>query len=139
AGTVAERSSVIWLHGRHLTIARATAQLGGTEIALAVTPKADDLLEVRAAQPLEPGAWTLSFDYVGELDLVSTTGAFKQTVGDHAYVYTQLEAIYARRVFPCFDEPDNKVPWKLTLDVPKQLTAVSNAPLTGEALLGDTT
>ena len=53
--------------------------------------------------------------------------AFKQTVADAPYVITQLEAIYARRLFPCFDEPDNKVPWKLTLDIPKQLVAVVTA------------
>ena len=36
-------------------------------------------------------------------------------------MYTQFEAIYARRVFPCVDEPDSKVPWQLTLDVAEGL------------------
>ncbi|MBA3391006.1 MAG: M1 family metallopeptidase [Deltaproteobacteria bacterium] len=139
AGTLAERSSVIWLHGYHLTIAKAVARAGGREIALAVTPKGEDLLEIRAAQPLDPGAWTLAFDYTGELDRVNTTGAFKQTVADRTYVYTQLEAVYARRVFPCFDEPDSKVPWQLTLDIPKPLVAASNTPVTSERVLDDRT
>jgi alanyl aminopeptidase len=52
-------------------------------------------------------------------------------------VYTQFEAVYARRAFVCFDEPDSKVPWQLTLDVPKQLVAVSNTPIASEAPLGD--
>jgi len=76
-------------------------------------------------------------DYAGTFDQISTTGAFKQTVGDGSYVYTQLEAIYARRVFPCLDEPDNKVPWKLTLDIPAKLVAVANTPMVSEAALAD--
>ena len=121
---------MIWLHGaasdQHAT------RLTGAEVALTVTPRGEDLLELRAAQPLEPGAWTLALDYTGELDALNTTGAFKQTVGKRAYVYTQFEAIYARRVFPCIDEPDSKVPWKLTLDVPKEPVAVSNTPAKSE-------
>jgi hypothetical protein len=69
-----------------------------------------------------------SVDYSARFDTNNTAGAFKQTVAGGTYVYTQLEATYARRVFPCVDEPDNKVPWKLTLDVPKALVAVSNTP-----------
>jgi len=137
AGTVSERSAVIWLHGRHLKIAKAVARQGTTELALTVTPKGEDLLEIRPPQPLEAGDWTLEFDYSSSFDLQSTTGAFKQTVADHDYVYSQFEAIYARRVFPCFDEPDNKVPWRLTLDVPKALVAVSNTPQAAETPLGD--
>ena len=39
-------------------------------------------------------------------------------------------------MFPCFDEPDSKVPWKLTLDVPDKLVAVSNTPAVHEQALG---
>src|SRR5262249_44105565 len=49
--------------------------------------------------------------------------------------FTQFEAVYARRTFPCFDEPDNKVPWQLTLDVPAKLVAVANSPAASEAPL----
>ena len=139
AGTVAQRSSVIWLHGEQLKVARATAQKETAEVPLTVTPRGKDLLELRAATPLEPGPWTLALDYAGALDPVNTAGAFKQTVADHSYVYTQLEAIFARRVFPCIDEPDRKVPWKLTLDVPRQLTAVANSPVVTETPLDDKT
>jgi len=132
-GVVDQRSSVIWLHGWHLTVQRATATKGKEEISITVAPKGEDLLQLTPASPLDPGEWTLMMDYAGELDLSSTAGAFKQVVNGDAYVYTQLEALYARRVFPCLDEPDNKVPWKLTLDVPAKLVAVSNTPIASEA------
>ncbi|HMG23497.1 MAG TPA: M1 family metallopeptidase [Kofleriaceae bacterium] len=132
AGEVAQRSSVIWLHGRDLVVARASASRDGAEIALTATPHGGELLELRAAAPLDPGAWTLAIDYTGSYDLLNTTGAFKQVVNGAPYVYSQFEALYARRVFPCFDEPDSKVPWQLTLDVPGDLVAVSNTPIASE-------
>ena len=116
AGEVSAKTDVIWLHGRHLTITNA----GSTT----VTPRGEDLLEVRG--DFEPGPLTLAFDYTGEVDELNTTGMFRETVGKQTYVYSQFEAIYARRVFPCLDEPDSKVPWQLTIDAPKDSIAVSN-------------
>jgi alanyl aminopeptidase len=135
-GTISARSSLIWLHGTKLAIKNATAKRTGVEVPITITAKQPELLEVRPQQPLDPGEWTLAIDYSGTFDTNNTTGAFQQTVAGHSYVYTQLEATYARRVFPCVDEPDNKVPWQLTLDVPKDLVAVSNTP-SKEASLDD--
>ena len=41
---------------------------------------------------------------------------------------TQFEETDARRAFPCVDEPSAKIPWEVTLRVPKELVAVSNTP-----------
>jgi alanyl aminopeptidase len=57
--------------------------------------------------------------------------------GDRWYVYSQFEAIWARRAFPCFDEPSYKVPWQLTLRVKKDQVALSNAPMVSETDSGD--
>ena len=143
-GEVSELSSVIWLHGRGLTVQRAVATRGdpfgtpgGTSSALTITPRADELLEVRAEPALAAGSWTLTIEYTGTIDDNNTTGAFKETVAASTYVFSQFEAVYARRVFPCVDEPGSKVPWKLTLDVPSGVTAVSNTPIETATSLGD--
>src|SRR5215813_3728420 len=137
-GNVSEKSLAIWLNARGLTVHKAVAQrTGQPDVALTATPRGEDFLELRAAEPLDAGAWTLAIDYAGKFDTLNTTGAFKQTVAGASYVYSQFEAVYARRAFPCFDEPDNKVPWQLTLDVPAKLTAVSNSPQSGETALPD--
>src|SRR5262245_37483689 len=135
-GTVRQRWSVIWLHGRRLTIKRPAATRGTSEAGLTATRSGDELLAFRAATPLDPGEWTLAIDYSGVYDELNTTGAFKQTVRGAPYVYSQFEALYARRVFPCFDEPDSKVPWQLTLEVPAELVAVSNTPVVHEQAAG---
>jgi peptidase M1-like protein/ERAP1-like protein len=136
-GNVAEPASELWLHGRHLAVRHAEARpdAGGGPVPLTITARGEDLLQVAASTALAPGAWTLRFDYGGDIDELDTSGAFKQTVEGKAYVYTQFEAVYARRVFPCVDEPDSKVPWQLTLDVPAGMTAVSNTRLAGTAAL----
>ena len=130
-GDIVEPASLLWLHGRHLAVRRAEAraEAGGEPVVLAITARERDLLEVRPRSRLEPGAWTLHIEYGGEVESVDTSGAFKQSVGGKSYVYTQFEALYARRVFPCVDEPDSKVPWQLTLDVPVGMLAVSNTPV----------
>src|SRR5262249_54346808 len=84
-GEIAERSSVIWLHGHQLAIRRASAARSGAEVALTATPHGDELLELRAATPLEPGTWTLAIDYTGTYDPLNTAGAFKQIVRGAPY------------------------------------------------------
>lgn len=42
---------------------------------------------------------------------------------------TQFAATDARRCFPCFDEPDMKAVFRVTLDAPSNLTALSNMPV----------
>ena len=85
AGTVSELSSVIWLHAKELQVGKAVARRDGVEVPLTVTTVGDDLLRVAAKTPLDAGAWTLAFDYTGKFDMLSTVGAFKQTVADHSY------------------------------------------------------
>lgn len=41
-------------------------------------------------------------------------------------ITTQCEAPYARRIFPCFDEPDKKATFDLTVKIEKNLKAISN-------------
>lgn len=42
---------------------------------------------------------------------------------------TQFEAPYARRAFPCFDEPQYKATFDVTLLIDKNLRAISNMPI----------
>ncbi len=45
---------------------------------------------------------------------------------------TQFEAPYARRAFPCFDEPELKATFDVTLKISKKFQAISNMPIKKE-------
>lgn len=49
---------------------------------------------------------------------------------------TQFEAADARRCFPCWDDPAFKAKFKLTLEVPSDLVALSNMPVAKETVSG---
>ena len=46
----------------------------------------------------------------------------------HYMLSTQFEACDARRAFPCFDEPNLKATFDLTLEIPSDQVALSNMP-----------
>ncbi len=48
------------------------------------------------------------------------------------YLYTLFVPDHARSVFPCFDQPDLKATYDLTLILPKEWTAISNGTLEKE-------
>lgn len=137
AGTIAARSTVVWLHGRGLEVTAAVARQGAAEVALAVAPRGDDLLELTAAAPLPAGAWTLALRYRGVINADETVGAFGEQEDGAAYVFSHFEPLDARRVFPCVDEPAAKAPWQLTLDVPAATRALSNSPVASTTPLPD--
>ena len=67
-------------------------------------------------------------------------GFYRSTFTDDAgetrvIATTQFEATDARRAFPCFDEPDRKAVFGVTLDVPAGLGAWSNGRLVSESPL----
>ena len=139
AGELAEPQAVIWLHAEKLAIDRAVATTAAGEVPLeAITGVAPGRLALRAARPLPAGRLVIAIDYRGELDPLDTAGSFRQQVGNDWYVFTQHESIYARRTFPCIDEPSVKVPWTLTLVVPSGATAVANMPAVTDQVAGAT-
>jgi len=60
----------------------------------------------------------------------STTGEglhrMVDPVDDEVYLYTQFETADAKRVFACFDQPDLKAPYALTVTAPAGWTVVTN-------------
>jgi len=54
------------------------------------------------------------------------------TDGQYHYMFsTQFESCAARMAFPCFDEPNLKATFDVELEIPEELTALSNMPEKG--------
>ncbi|XP_025208483.1 aminopeptidase N-like [Melanaphis sacchari] len=74
----------------------------------------------------------LSINYKGYIR-DDMTGLYKSSYIENGLIkwlaVTQFEPTYARRAFPCFDEPKYKVPFNISVVVRKGLTALSNMPI----------
>jgi aminopeptidase N len=119
------------LHGRDLHVTRATATTGSGTTEATVTPRAAhggqvaEELVLAFAKDLPVGTVTLALAYDAPFS-ASLGGLYRVKDGGRYYAFTQFEATDARRAIPCFDEPDFKTPWDLTLTVPRGLVAVAN-------------
>ncbi|MEZ0611423.1 M1 family aminopeptidase [Fibrella sp. WM1] len=73
----------------------------------------------------------------------ANTVAIQFTAGDLSlnrnddYLYTLLVPDRARTVFPCFDQPDLKASFQLTLTLPRQWQAMTNGALQDSVVAGD--
>ncbi len=61
---------------------------------------------------------------------------FVDPVDGRVYLYTQFEAFEAHRVFACFDQPDIKAPFTLSVQAPAEWVVVSNGAAVQRAEAG---
>jgi len=126
-------STTIWLHASGLTIKDAAFQPSGGP-SVRATPRTSGAsflgLDFRKALPAGRGRIRIRFS--GPVSRKDNLGLFSQTEDGHRYLFSQFEWTSARQAFPCFDEPCFKVPWQLTLHVPKKDLAFSNTPITSQ-------
>ena len=125
-------TSIVWLHAVHLDVHQATftgAGGGGPAQAARVVPGGEQLLGFQTDAPLGPGAVHLRIAYAGRVSPQEFEGFFHEKEGKEWYVFTQGEAIGARRMFPCFDEPSFKVPFRYTVHIDRQHDAYANTPV----------
>lgn len=54
-------------------------------------------------------------------------GLYKSSEGESNYLATQSEPIYARTFFPCYDEPEYKAVYEITVKHPEKYNVLSNA------------
>jgi len=88
-----------------------------------------------------PGEWTLHLEFRGKLS-DQLQGFYRSTYTDDAGVprtiaTTQFESTDARRAFPCWDEPDLKAVFGVTLVVDEDVLAISNGPEIGREPAGE--
>ncbi len=141
---VTEPTDAIWLNAAELEIiSTALEDNDGNHVC---SPEAELLtdqerLRLGLGASLPPGGYRLMLGFEGILN-DKLHGFYRSTFKDddgneHAIATTQFESTDARRAFPCFDEPDFKAVFGVTLIVPDDLYAVSNAPIISETPAGN--
>ena len=120
------------------TLVLNTAELGISSCAIdgiAASWQLDAQAErmiVHAADTIATGTCRLSIDFDGILN-DKLRGFYRSTYIDddgneQVIATTQMQATDCRRAFPCWDEPEFKAVFSITLDVDAELTAISNGP-----------
>ena len=140
---VREPTAEIVLNAAELEIHQASVENGRGTVVKA-EPRLDGISErltLALSEPLAPGDWRLTLRFSGTLN-DKLHGFYRSRYRDAGgaerfLAATQFEATDARRAFPCWDEPDLKATFQVTLVVDEGLTAVSNtAPVSERALPG---
>ncbi len=93
---------------------------------------ASERLFVTPATTTGAGSSVLTIGFEGVLN-DKLRGFYRSTYVDadgveQVIATTQMQATDCRRAFPCWDEPEFKAVFSVTLDVDDDLTAISNAP-----------
>ena len=124
---------VIWLNAAGLQIQESSFRPeSGAALAARTIPGGDQFLGFAFDRAIS-GHGVLHVAYQGKISSSSNAGVFQLLEDRQWYVYSQFEPTDARRAFPCFDEPNFKVPWQITLHVPKDDLALSNTPVQSES------
>jgi len=103
---------------------------------LSATAKAYDIHQLADGQTIAKGDYQLELIFDAEFS-TDALGLYRTEYKGKSYLFTQFETLYARRVFPIFDEPDFKIPYQLTLTVPQGLEVATNTPVKSEQQNGD--
>jgi len=130
---VVQATTEVVLNAAELDISEARlGRDGAVTMAAAVSYRPEEeqaVLSLPAAA--EPGPWQLHLRFSGKLnDLLRGfyRSKWRSPQGDSGWVAaTQFESTEARRAFPCWDEPDLKATFGITVVADEALVVLSNA------------
>jgi len=132
-----EGANSIWLHSKDLNIDSADLIVDKVKLPLKIQMMPEtsmvQLVPTTPGHQLKFGVYDVALHFSGQLN-DKLVGFYRSTFKDasgkeHTLAVTQMEPADARRMFPCFDEPQFKATFKLTVQTRTGLNAVSNAPL----------
>ena len=129
--TVLESTDRLVLHWTDLSVSSIELTGGATARLLNATALDLDQHALADGEAIEPGKYRLSLQFEGEYSL-DALGLYKVTVENSHYLFTQFEAMFARRAFPLVDEPSTKIPWDVTITSPASLKVAANTPVIQE-------
>lgn len=135
---VHESTSSFRLHAEDLVLEALTLVSIASADATTLTATTGELglTTLTAPRPLAPGPYQLQVEYRARFRR-DGVALYKTVHNGRPYLFTQMEARFARLAFPCWDEPAFKIPWQITLRIPAPLSAFSNNAVAIETREGE--
>ena len=130
--------SHITLHSKEIKIKKAALKCNSSTIIPNITHnEKKEMLILSFKDQISPCECELFLDFEGIIN-DELNGLYRSKYEyngkTHYWATTQCEAPYARRIFPCFDEPDKKATFEIQVLIDKNLEAISNMPIKSEKI-----
>jgi aminopeptidase N/puromycin-sensitive aminopeptidase len=109
---------------------------GQKQSAKLVYDKPDEVVRLELSQQIPAGPAKVRVEFSGKLT-DGLRGLYLSSSSRRKYAVTQFEGTYARMMFPCFDEPDFKAMFDLSVTADKGDTAISNGRIVNDEPLAD--
>jgi alanyl aminopeptidase len=117
----------LWLHADGLTVAEASVTPTAGQAVKATFEPSPGSTAARLVLPdaVGPGTATVRLTFSGSFGH-GAEGLYQVKTGGAAYAFTQLEPIWARKIFPCFDEPAFKAPFDVSVVAKSDHRVIAN-------------
>src|SRR5215469_7418119 len=123
---IVKPTTLITLNSAEIKFTSATVESHGATLTAKVTTDDDrEQANIIAPRMIAAGPARLHIRFSGILNN-TLRGFYLSETPKRRYAVTQFESTDARRAFPCFDEPDKKSTFDITLVVDRGDTAISN-------------
>lgn len=125
---IKQEKNYVNLHSKFLDISKVQVFRGDREIPVFKYMEVEKLeqLLIEFNDPLSPGSYQIDIDFEGKLTQ-KIVGFYSSRLRDgKTMVASKFQPTYARQAFPCFDEPDFKATYDITLVKPENYVALSN-------------
>lgn len=116
-----------YFNSKELDLSNLKVTKNGVVIKSSFQEMQEDFFKVYLEEEVR-GKFDLSVEYSGKYS-TSMAGFYKSKYKDDDLFSTHFESSDARRAFPCFDQPNMKSTFSITIEVPEGNIALSNAEL----------
>lgn len=137
SATLKQAQRHIWMHGLGLDVSSVSVRSAEGDL-IGSYAQVDDSGVAKLSFPLDLPAGTVqiriaySAKYGTRLE-----GLYKVIDAGQPYLFTQFESIFARQMFPSFDEPGFKTPFDVSIRIPKTQRVIFNSPIAAVEEQGD--
>ncbi len=130
---VSEKTERIMFHAENLNIETIDLFYKNKKQSFSVDSSVVGLIKLISDNNFEEGEYELNIDFSNDFS-TRANALYRLKVDSLSYAFSQFEPDDARESFPCWDEPEFKFPYQITITIPDNMTAVGNTPIESEEI-----